>query len=355
MNFSKVKQINMNRNLSEFYAYQTRLKSLPRAVFIELTQGCNLKCAMCRDNSIYVSSRLMPEALFDKIAELLFPTAELVDIRGWGESLIVSDVIKKIEIIRKYEARIRVVTNLSFKRDDVLDSLLSANAEIGISLDTVDPDLLQLLRSGTNLPLVERNLKILVNKKQNENGIYLLVTVQKPALESLVGLILFAAKCGVNEIRLFSVTAGSDSPLSLDDASAEVELNLKKAASLAKDNGIKLIASTKLGHLASNSPGQEPCIHPWAYCYVSYNGDVSCCDHLIGPGNSKYFIGNLLSDNFQNIWNGDDIVRLRKEHLTYKRKDAPQFDHCSWCYTNKYIDFEHKFIESLSTNIVKLC
>ena len=92
-------------------------------------------------------------------------------------------------------------------------------------------------------------------------------------------------------MRLFSVTADDELlEMSLEPSRDLLDHSLARAAAIAKARGIKLIAGTKLGSLPDNATGFPTCIHPWAYCYVAYNGDISFCDHLIGPGNAEYVV-----------------------------------------------------------------
>ncbi len=353
MECSHSRQLNSRLNSCEYDSTAEVMRSLPRAVFVELTQGCNLKCSMCRNTRISTHSRLMSDELFAQIAETLFPVAELVDIRGWGESLILRDIENKLRHIAKYGPKVRVVSNLSFYREAILLYLLSINAEIAVSLDTVDPSLLKLLRTGTNLELVKKNLMLLSDNRRYDQQVYLLVTVQRPALTDLSNIINFAYDCGVKEIRLFSVTATAESPLSLFNCCTDIDFNLSKAAAVAKKLGIKIVLATKLGCRIYKSNDSVPCIHPWSYCYISYNGDVTCCDHLIGPGNAEYVIGNLTVSTFDNVWNGPKAQTFRHMHASSGRSQIP-LAHCRWCYSEKYVDFEHYFDCKFTQTVVSI-
>jgi MoaA/NifB/PqqE/SkfB family radical SAM enzyme len=240
-------------NLEEYRQGKTYLKSLPLYVMVELTQGCNLHCTMCRPEVITISSRMMSAEIYEKIAAELFPTAQMVDLRGDGESLIIPDICKYIETTANYGVAIRFVSNMSFQRDDVLDLLIEKGCYLSISVDSADPEIFAHLRRGGNLTKVERNLRKLATGYRERWGsterINLNTTVQYPALKSLPDLIDFAAEIGIQEIRLSSVHASPNSPLSLHNHDREVDDTLKKMQERSRLHGVKVAASTQVGTL----------------------------------------------------------------------------------------------------------
>lgn len=345
---------NRQRSMHEYATGQVKLTSRPRALFLELTQGCNLRCPMCRSELIPPSERLMPRRLFDRIAEELFPTAELVDLRGWGESVILPDFISYVEAVRSAGSNLRIVTNLSYHRDAALDALVAANATIDVSLDASTSALLDVVRTGSRLPLIEANISRIIGGFGHADNLTLLVTIQRATIEALPDLVTYAANLGVRRIRLASVTADDASELAIATQTAALTRALSEATGVALARGMDLVAATQLGSLPTNPTNLPPCIHPWAYCYVAYDGQVGFCDHLIGPGNAEYFVGNLNDEDFDAVWNGERMMAMRSEHLGRRRREAAQFAHCAWCYKSKYIDFEQIFDPSLERQIVRL-
>lgn len=93
----------------------------------------------------------------------------------------------------------------------------------------------------------------------------------------------------------------------------------------------------------------DRCIHPWMYAYITYAGDVGFCDHLIGR--DYLTSGNILDRPFEEIWNSPPLVALRADHLA-KREDHPYHEHCTWCFRNRYADFEHEIRPELSSILV---
>lgn len=342
-------------NLSEYRSGRTFLASRPRFLIVELTQGCNLHCPMCRSERISTKERGMSDAIFERIAGELFATAEMVDLRGWGESLILPDIARRIDEVARQGARIRFVTNLSFRRDEILAVLAEHGCHVAVSVDTADPHLFQDLRGGARLNQVAMNLDRLIQAYKARQGsteqIYITATVQRPALDTLADLMDFAADHEIREVRLFGVTAPPESRLSIEGRPADVDAALLRCAARARRRGVQLQVGTRLGSMPEKPGDEMHCLHPWAYAYFSYDGRVGFCDHLIGQDGIPYLLGNLNDSTFEEIWNGREWQELRREHLTSRNPHASYFEECGWCYKNRFVDFEHFFLPEAAAKI----
>lgn len=357
-NLSSSQEENGLLNLTEYREGLSHLKSRPRFLVVELTQICNLSCPMCRPDQSATVGRTMSNELFEQVAQELFPFAEMVDLRGWGESLILPDIIKRIEKSASYGVKIRFVTNLSFRRPDVLKALAAHGCYLAISVDAADAELFRLLRGGAKLDLVLANLDFLVNEYcklfGNAERLHFTTTVQRPALPALSNIIDLAAQHGIREVRLFPVTVEAGSSLDIEKERREVDSALNGATRRGEQLGVKVIAGARLGSMPENPLDIPACLHPWAYAYIAYNGAVGFCDHLIGIAGEPYHIGHLGKASFDEIWNGAAWQALRREHLGERKKEAPLFHECAWCYKNRYIDFEHFFDPAAEARIIRL-
>ncbi|WP_239374320.1 hypothetical protein [Frankia sp. Cj5] len=97
--------------MAEYESGAEVLTCRPLVVFLELTRDCNLHCAMCRSSSDSFRGMNMPRDILLEIAEELFPSAALVDLRGWGESTLLRDFGWNVEKALSYGTRLRLVTN----------------------------------------------------------------------------------------------------------------------------------------------------------------------------------------------------------------------------------------------------
>jgi len=340
-----IRALNRALNSEEFRLGRLSLRSKPRYVLVELTQGCNLSCEMCRNSRIPLDARRMPKELFDRIAEDLFPTADIVDLRGWGESLLLPDIAVFIRRVVESGAAMRFVSNLSFHRPDVIQLLTEYHAYVAVSVDTADAALLRRLRGGARLDLIKRNLAELVagyiRRWGSTERLSIGCTVQRPALEGLSGVVELAAEVGIRHLRLFAVEVPDDSDLSLEGHEEAIASTLVRVVETARRVGVAVSAGTCLGDVIPPPAPVRSCLRYWSSATVSYAGLVGFCDHLIGPLTETEGIGSLQTESFEALWNGRLIQSLRAGVL----QNAAE---CRKCRTKRHIEFEDLFEPDLA-------
>lgn len=345
--YAGLKQRNADLNLLETRSGQLALESLPRYVLVELTQGCNLRCPMCRSGAIAYGERAMDRRVVAALADVLYPTAELVDVRGWGESLLAPDIEEIIQQVVDYGARCRIVTNLSVNRPRVLDLLADTGAMIDVSLDAVRQDVLDAVRPGSRFSLIDRNLRRLTSRLaqrgRGQDDLRLIATIQRRTLPELTDLVVYAASVGVRQIVLNEVTLAPGDPNDLQGLDEQMRDELSRATTAADRMGVELHAGTSLGDCVPVSKAGAFCLHPWTYATVGYDGSVGYCDHLIGPMMPLTHMGDITVDRFREIWNGERWMALRRWHSTTPRIDDGTHHACFQCYKHRNVDFEDMF------------
>jgi MoaA/NifB/PqqE/SkfB family radical SAM enzyme len=337
---TSVRDANRRLARSEYKTGQTVLKSRPRALFVELTRHCNLACPMCRNPGEVPATLRMDASMFALVESELFPTADMIDLRGWGESLILPEFADRAVRASAYGAALRVVTNLSFRRDATLDLLADLGFYVGVSIDSADGALLSFLRGGAKLELIRANLTRLAARYRQRgisNRLNLYVTCQRPALATLERLVDLAEAVGVADIRLAPVGTGL-ACLSLASASSEVREALDRMRTRAERANVRISVTASLVDDMFPKDDTSACLHPWAWCYVAYNGRIGFCDHLLAA--DHFTFGTLGTKPFDEIWNDPAWAALRQEHLGERRPSAPHFQECAWCYRNRHVDCE---------------
>ncbi|MCF6473396.1 radical SAM protein [Nonomuraea sp. MG754425] len=344
MPYEDLRTSNRRKNIEEFESRSTCLESLPQVIFVELTENCNLSCPMCRSSGPFRRDRNMSDELFTRVAEELFPTAEIVDLRGWGESTIRRDFPRFVEEALDYGCRLRLVTNLTLRNEALWRRLVSAGSLIAVSFDASDARTFAAVRGGAKLDVVLRNLEILADEAERSGVgtelIHLNVVVQSPALGELSGIIETAARLGLR-VQLNPVTLANDDPQNLAFHKDTLNDELARAVTMATDAGVEVQLNAVLyPESGQDAHTNKTCTHPWMYSYVNYRGQVGFCDHLIGAPAEQHLIGDLTTSSFAEIWNGPTYQRLRFEHARGRDFLSPWFDECRWCYFNRYVDFD---------------
>ncbi|MFC1885048.1 SPASM domain-containing protein [Thermodesulfobacteriota bacterium] len=77
---------------------------------------------------------------------------------------------------------------------------------------------------------------------------------------------------------------------------------------------------------------------------MDHEGNVGFCDHVLTISRNNY-LGNILVDKKDKIWNGKRIKRIRKLHAL--RKDSKLISNCARCYSDgRYADHEQDINEA---------
>ena len=343
---------NRRINLAEYASRHTKLASRPRAVFVELTQNCNLRCWMCRPDALPQDDRMMSEDTFRRVADELFPFAEIIDLRGWGESLLYPGFKRAVKAASRSGAKVKLYTNLSVDDMTLYKCLVEHSVLTTVSFDAATRDRFNRLRRGSNFDLIMRNLSFLTAEfrhRGHRDLVELSVTVQGDNLCELDEIVKLAGRLEIARVRLFPVVCRKSSHAHLDHYRDRICGILDRVAITGRECGV----AVQLGVALTDSVAipsavlSDCCIHPWTHCYVAWNGGVGFCDHLIG--NQRYILGNI-ADGLMTAWNSTGFMRLRSEHAA--STISAQHAACKWCYGRRYADIEHELVPETKSRVV---
>ena len=331
----------------------TTMRGIPNILFLELTRRCNLACSMCRGGMMKDHALDMSEAVLRRIEEDLLPTARVIDLRGWGESLVRRDFLSIIERFARPGVQLRVLSNGTIRKSDIWQALMRHRAWVGISVDATENALLKELR-GARIEPIQQSVESLVHWRDfygnDPKNVYLIVTVSSRNLENLEEMLTWANGLGVKHVHMIPIHLYPSDPKSLVHREPAIPPVFERLYEMARGFGMTLQLNAAMStSLVLKDRLLERCIHPWMYTYITYAGDVGFCDHLIGRDDLTS--GNILDRPFEEIWNSQPLVSLRADHLA-KRDGHPYFEHCAWCFKNRYADFEHKIRPDLSSIVV---
>ncbi|MFI5572427.1 radical SAM protein [Streptomyces sp. NPDC051740] len=334
---------NQALNLEEYQQGAVKLRSRPLALFVELTENCNLKCPMCRFGEKYDPALNMDEQMFDRLADELFPYAHLVDVRGWGESTMLSGFGDMVLRALEHRVRVRVVTNGQINRPAVWDAMMRGQGIVTVSCDAASPALFKKLRGGGTLERLEATCRALVEARDRyqvpRDHVNFNVVSSMDNLDELADIVRLASRLDIPLVVIHPLVAPADDPSHLRQDLGRTREAYAEAAQAGRELGVVVqLGAAPDPSLALPEMVRKPaCMHPWSYAYIRYNGDVGFCDHLIGNG--EYTLGSLRENTFDEIWNGEAWQSLRQAHVQGEIPDA--FAPCRYTYAQRYIDFEH--------------
>lgn len=337
----------------------------------EITTRCNLACPSCARTVHRRPPQDMSVREF-KTALGLLPHAWRVLFAGLGEPLLHPQVDRLVAAASRHGRSVGVVTNGTLLDRTAVTALLAAGVSgITVSLDSVDPQVLPLLRPGADLAVILDNLDGLraeVHRLPADRrpGISVFTAVSTASAGGLPALarelrrlqpdgwmvsdlnFLFnrrASLAGASSSGTFTAASGSDDslpPSSADSSrgSGPCRAVVREAVREALRSGFPALSVGGLeqwglarrwrefllsppARLWQRSQSVQTCWSPWQTVPVAVNGDVTLCDCR-----PDAVAGNLFSRPFSEIWNGDEMVAQRAAMVARpppECRDCPRF------------------------------
>ena len=338
---------NKAMSLEDFSQRRLALRSYPSQIFMELTRNCNFRCVMCARPTTkeYEPALDMSEELFRNVADELFPYADYVDLRGWGETTIIRGWERKyLDYALKFDCRFGLITNLSVKNDAMWEKLVSRHFFLGVSVDGSTKETFEGIRRGASFETVLRNLGLITElmKKHDSpsDNLKLMMTVQDANLREMPQVVALAADLGVRNVQLSPCRdmngdeyGGKDRVFIRRDTVKEA---LMETVRVARARGVHLAMTgsfnvpdveSALGQLRIKEGG---CYNPWSRAYITPEGKIGPCNHLMYP--TQVLLGDL-RDGFWNAWNSQDFQLFRHMIDTRNRTTL-----CDYCFRHRYGD-----------------
>lgn len=152
--------------------------AMPSEMVFELDNTCNLRCKMCnaKFSSAHDEGRrtVAPYDNEDFINQLKPFVPHLVETKFLGGEPFLSDIYPKIwELIIELnpKCKIRVQSNGTILNDKLKDILKRGNFQIGLSIDTLNPERYATIRNGAEIEKTLVNLEFFnqISRKNGEN------------------------------------------------------------------------------------------------------------------------------------------------------------------------------------------
>jgi len=306
--------------------------SISEPVFanIEITTRCNLKCRFCARAMCKREARDMDQASFRRIIDLL-PNACRVTLVGLGEPLLHPHILDIIEIASSQGRRTGLVTNAMCLDADLSRGLVESGLQsITFSIDAPNQELASRIRPGTDLDRVINNIREFVGISNElrpiSKAVFSAVSVDTVIyLKDLTELI---SGLGVNVLMLTDLNYEQNLKNTLfKNADEEIKRHItdgvrhafQKKLPVLSVNGLEEFGLTDRykdfllfppDRLCRRSSRHERCFSPWQTLPVDVGGNVTVCDCL-----PEEYIGNIFTDPFSEIWNGERMAGHRRKML----------------------------------------
>ncbi len=295
-----------SKNSKNKYLTMT-VPQMPRSVFLEVTNYCNLKCVMCTFHSEklpkilesvpYRAKGFITKELAFKIIDELGSSGEPVwlALHGAGEPLLHPEIESFVRRASRYSnLNVGFLTNGMLLNSEKSKSLLDAGIRwLSVSIDGINPKLMEKYRVGSNYEKIHNNFIKFVEIVRTRNmdvGLHVNMTVQK-----------------------------------------EMEADVDKFVDywLQYVDQVSVSPCRPVGSRKSSLVPQEvkrtPCYMLFEMMVIYWDGSVGlCCEDWFNSGN----MGSVEKTTLYNIWHGQRYRTVRRFH---ERGEFYKIELCKDC------------------------
>lgn len=289
------------------------IKNKPVTAQIEPTAECNLKCKFCVRYSGKVPIGRMSLENFKKIIDKLEGLYKL-GISGQGELFIHPEVFDMIKYANDKGILVNINSNGTLITKDVIEKLCKLDiGEIGISVDSTKKEKYEKVRIGANHNKLLENIKNLTDelkKRKKESIVTISPIIFKNNIDEIPEFVNLAEKLGVKKVAFQTLQTKENYLKSyskemksqvIKEEIEKLKEKMKEGKKLADEKGITIIFDEE------ESPG---CVWPWRGIYIAWDGEITPCCKIVET--KEYSMGNILKQNFWDVWNGEKYQNLRR-------------------------------------------
>lgn len=271
---------------------------------IEVSDACNLRCAMCvhglgemKDVGFIekgFAQRVIQEAALDGVSSIKF---------NWrGEPALHKDLPEFVAFAKQMKIQeVQINTNgLPFTKDTIGRLIDSGIDRVIFSVDADTPETYAKIRIGGDFNKLVENINYFIEYRNRKNLKKPFIRVQYVRMKENVGEIkafMIRWRDRVDDIRITDVTdRGQGKTMQVGDQIAV---------------------------------GRARCPQPWLRMVVSREGLVMpCCSDW----HCQWVIGNAKKDSLKDIWRSEKMRQLRR--LIFSRR-LEEFEPCKSCFVKE--------------------
>jgi len=305
----------------------------PIHIQLEPTTACNLACRTCPHEEYIKTARHLSLDNFKRIYDQIKP--QKITLSGLGEPFSNPRLPEMIRYAKDRGTSINTTSNLTLISKSLAEKIVDSGLDlIKVSIDAAQADTYIKIRDEDHHKSIVDGI-VLINefkKKKNVNhpAIRFNFVVQGANFREMGSLVELADKIGVEAIyfqplELVGIEDKKDEIVG-DMTEASLLTELKRAHKRAGELSLNTNLSTMLGNfdafwkkyvLVGSQKDNRICPLPWFSTYITVDGDVRpCCSFPINP---EANMGNILKEDFKDIWNGERYKKFRTAIRSGKR------------------------------------
>ncbi len=274
----------------------------PGRITLELTNYCNLNCSFCPRKLMEKHQGYMDTGLAKRLIDEMsgyLPVSLVPFFRG--ESLLHPDWVEILEYAKSRGVGPIQLTSNGMRLDqEASRKILDLEIDfISFSLDTVDSEIYEQTRRGSQYEKVVQNILQFVELKQKKGGRLPQVQVSSVATElHRPGMEAFVAfwRPLVDRVRIYIEHSQDGHPGSITEPLPPF-------------------------------PRRLSCWKPYTDMIIYWDGQVALCNHD-WTRDMAQALGNVARQSIAEVWNSPVYESIREVHRSGKVSSLPPCDHC---------------------------
>jgi len=292
---------NARLNRAEFKKVRTGLRSLPSIVYIDPTNLCNLRCALCPSGQRQIKPvGRMEMDTFRYIIDALGPTAMQLHLYNWGEPFLHPQIPEMITHAKLFGPEVIISTNLNKLEETTARSIIDAKLDrLNVSIDGVSQEIYEQYRVGGDIKQVLDNMRMLCQfKKEAKSRLPIIdwqFMVTRQNETELAMARNMAAELGVM-FHTKKIRVG----LAEFDTCPSDQMSDEKNTWLPKDSRYNRYSKNR---------NKIACKALWRHVAISWQGAVAPCCSVF---KSSQNFADTFPNDFRSFWNGSEYSSARK-------------------------------------------
>jgi len=292
-------------------------------VIVELSFNCNLSCIMCgfgKDVNPISKEKFLSFDKYKKILEQIGNKTKAIRLNGRGESTIHPDFIKMVDYTKSKFPNLKIIlfSNLSFKKQEIIDSFIKHNIQLFISLDSSQKDELEYIRKGANFNFIINNLEKL---KETTIRPFIIFTIQEVNYNRIFEMAEFALKYNCNILyNTIRRDEGIDEFIDIVRNNIDfINKQFEKGKKMFEKTGLQFLFPDQLAGIKLFNSFAQKTHGSLNYCpalnkelCILYDGAVTPCN-MFNP----YKYGNIFDKSLEDIWYGKERKYFLKTYKTH--------------------------------------
>ena len=291
------------------------------SVYMDQNNKCNLRCRTCGfsdDRVGGIAKYDMPEELFARIAEEVFPHAKYLCLSIMTEPFMTRSFPDRLRLVRAAGVPFSdIITNGTLLTPRICETLFEVKlSRLTFSIDGGTKEVFERLRTGARFEQVIANVR-LFQAMRPADGPWLRVNhvLSEPNIDHFEDFLELMEELRPEQIAVRTVSRMSNAAIqeTYDPRFwRKVQRCREQLAAFAARTGIPDAGYLRGRHsridLFDENGDALICRLPWTTLAIHPNGDVYPCMAFTRPP-----VGNLLEESFEEIWNGRALAALREE------------------------------------------